>query len=315
MLGCSLVPPPGGSSTITIPDSTSNCKTTGMDLAICVRNLPAKVMADVGRFAEEHGYAEVFVPDGARGAMTDDAGRLTGRDAIAGLAAMFGGTSTVRGTLGVAAVPLHHRLVLPILASTLNEMSDGRFSLGLGVSHPEQTARFGVDFPDKQVTYMREWIRDMRGRSAKGMAYGGGWPVLIAALGPRMVQLGAEEADGLILNWLTPEHAAASVQRVRDSAPAGARPRVALYLRLMTADALRQDAARYDAMANYHRNFVAQGITNHDDIVARTTLWRDDLGASRARLDEYRASGLDTVCIYPMGFDAADRRALAELAS
>src|SRR5579859_2188643 len=281
-----------------------------MDLAICVRNLPANEMADVGRFAEDHGYTEVFIPDGARGGGADAGGRLTGRDAFTGLAAMFAATSTVRGALGVAAVPMHHRLVLPIMASTLHEMSEGRFSLGVGVSHPEQTARFGVAFPDKQIDYMRDWIRDLKARSVDGMAYGGGWPVLIAALGPRMVQLGAEEADGLLLNWLTPGHAALSVGRVREAAPAGSSPRVALYLRLMTADASHDDAVRYDAMANYHRNFVAQGVTTHDEVVARTTLPRDDLGAARARLDEYRASGIDTACIYPLNFDGDDRRAL-----
>jgi hypothetical protein len=90
-------------------------------------------------------------------------------------------------------------------------------------------------------------------------------------------------------------------------------PRVALYLRLMTAEAARDDAVRYDAMANYHRNFVAQGVTTHDDVVARTTLPRHDLGAARARLEEYRASGLDTACIYPLSFDGDDRRALDEL--
>jgi alkanesulfonate monooxygenase SsuD/methylene tetrahydromethanopterin reductase-like flavin-dependent oxidoreductase (luciferase family) len=284
-----------------------------MDLAICVRNLPANVLVDVGRFAEDHGYTEVFVPDGARGGGTDADGRLSGRDAIATLAAMYGDTSTVRATLGVAAVPMHHRLVLPVLAATLNELSDGRFSLGLGVSHPEQTAAFGVDFPKKQIDYMRGWIRDLKARSADGVAYGEGWPVLIAALGPRMVKLGAEEADGLILNWLTPEHAASSVERIRADAPAGSSPRTALYLRLMTADALYGDAVRYDGMANYHRNFLAQGLVTHGDVVARTTLPRDDLGAARARLDEYRSSGLDTICIYPMTFDAEDRRALADL--
>jgi alkanesulfonate monooxygenase SsuD/methylene tetrahydromethanopterin reductase-like flavin-dependent oxidoreductase (luciferase family) len=284
-----------------------------MDLAICVRNLPANEMADVGRFAQDHGYADVFIPDGARGGTTDADGRLTGRDAIAGFAAMFAATSTVRGTLGVAAAPMHHRLVLPVLASTLNEMSGGRFSLGLGVSHPEQTATFGVAFPDKQLDFMRDWIRDLKARSAAGMAYGGSWDVVIAALGPRMVQLGAEEADGLILNWLTPEHAASSVRRVHEAAPSGSSPRVALYLRLMTADAAHRDAVRYDAMANYHRNFVAQGITTPEDVVARTTLPRADLGAARARLDEYRAAGIDTLCIYPLSFDGDDRRALEEL--
>jgi alkanesulfonate monooxygenase SsuD/methylene tetrahydromethanopterin reductase-like flavin-dependent oxidoreductase (luciferase family) len=285
------------------------------DLAICVRNLSAAQLTEVGRFAESTGYGEVFVPDGARGAMTDADGRLSGRDAIATLAAMFCGTSTVRGTLGVAAVPMHHRLVLPLLASTLNELSNGRFSLGLGVSHPEQTAAFGIEFPNRQVDYMRTWIRDLKTRSAGGVTYGGDWPVLIAALGPRMVQLGAEEADGLILNWLTPEHATSAVARIHGSAPAGAPPRVALYVRFMTTETLHEDAARYDAMANYHRNFLAQGITTPDDIVAQTTLPRDDLGAARARLDAYRASGVDTICIYPLTFELEDRRALEQLAA
>jgi alkanesulfonate monooxygenase SsuD/methylene tetrahydromethanopterin reductase-like flavin-dependent oxidoreductase (luciferase family) len=284
-----------------------------MDLAICVRNLPADQLAEVGRFAESNGYTEVFVPDGARGGMTDPHGRLNGRDALTTLAAMFCSASKVRGTLGVAAVPMHHRLVLPLLASTLNELSDGRFSLGIGVSHPEQTAAFGVDFPSRQIDYMRDWIRDLKSRSTDGVAYGGGWPVLIAALGPRMVQLGAEEADGLILNWLTPEHAAFAVERIRQAAAAGASPRAALYVRFMTTDALHQDAARYDALANYHRNFLVQGITTPGNIVSRTTLPRDDLSAARDRLDAYRASGLDTVCIYPLAFDVEDRRALEEL--
>jgi alkanesulfonate monooxygenase SsuD/methylene tetrahydromethanopterin reductase-like flavin-dependent oxidoreductase (luciferase family) len=287
-----------------------------MELAICVRGLPAADVAGGGRFAEDHGFAEVFVPDGARGAVVDDEGRLLGRDAFVSFAAMFAATTTVRGALGVAATPMHHRLVLPLLAATLQELSDGRFSLGLGVSHPEQTARFGVEYPEHPVESMRAWLRDLRGRSRGGVAYGGGWPVLVAALGPRMVELGAAEADGLVLNWLTPGSTRDAVERIRAVASAaGNQPRVALYLRLMSRDAARADAGRYDAMGNYHRNFVAQGITTVDDIVAQTTLARDDLGAARARLDEYRDAGLDTACIYPLAFDADDRRALDALRS
>lgn len=287
-------------------------KNADMDLAICVRNLPANDVRDVGRFAEDHGYSEVYLPDGAHGGMTDAAGKLTGRDAMVGFAAMFAGTSHVRGTLGVASVPMHHRLVLPVTASTLYEMSGGRFSLGLGVSHPEQTARFGVPFPEKPVEYMRSWVRELKARSAAGMLHGSGWAVHIAALGPRMLALGAEEADGVILNWLTPEYAATSVDKVRQSAR-GASPRVALYLRLMNDDTARADAQSYDAMANYHRNFLAQGITTVDDIVARTTVPSHDLSATRARLDEYRAAGIDTICLYPKDFGADNRRLLEQL--
>jgi alkanesulfonate monooxygenase SsuD/methylene tetrahydromethanopterin reductase-like flavin-dependent oxidoreductase (luciferase family) len=284
-----------------------------MEMAICVRNLPADELTEVGRFAEANGYQEVFVPDGAHGGMVDADGRLHGRDAIATLAAMFTRTTTVRGTLGVAALPMHHHLVLPVLASTLNELSGARFSLGIGVSHPEQTAAFDLDFPSQQIDYMRQWIRELKSRADRGMGYGADWPVLIAALGPRMVELGAQEADGLILNWLTPERAEASVERIHAAAPDGASPRVALYVRLMTSNVSYADAARYDSMANYHRHFLTQGITTHDEIVAGTTLSRDDLGAARARLDAYRAAGVDTICLYPLAFDAADRHALEQL--
>jgi alkanesulfonate monooxygenase SsuD/methylene tetrahydromethanopterin reductase-like flavin-dependent oxidoreductase (luciferase family) len=181
------------------------------------------------------------------------------------------------------------------------------------VSHPEQTARFGATFPDKPVDYMRGWVRDLKARSATGMAYGGGWLVLVAALGPRLVELGARDADGLILNWLTPESAAASVGRAREASRDGPAPRVVLYVRLMTPEAAQTDAVSYDALINYHRNFLAQGLTSPDAIVSGTTLPRHDLGAARARLDEYRAAGLDAVCVYPATFDAEDRQALQAL--
>jgi alkanesulfonate monooxygenase SsuD/methylene tetrahydromethanopterin reductase-like flavin-dependent oxidoreductase (luciferase family) len=129
-----------------------------------------------------------------------------------------------------------------------------------------------------------------------------------------MVELGARDADGLILNWLTPESAAASVARARKAGGGGQTSRVVLYLRLMPRQAAQADAASYDSLINYHRNFLAQGLTSPDAIVDATTLPRDDLGAARARLDEYRAAGLDAVCLYPLSFDADDRRALEKLA-
>jgi hypothetical protein len=97
---------------------------------------------------------------------------------------------------------------------------------------------------------------------------------------------------------LPASHAASSVEHIRAAAPAGSSPRTAFYLRLMTADVLHGDGVRYDGMANYHRKLLAQGLASYGDIVARTTLSRDDLGAARARLDEYRGSGLDTICTY-----------------
>ncbi|MGE0878806.1 MAG: LLM class flavin-dependent oxidoreductase [Acidimicrobiia bacterium] len=288
-----------------------------MDYAICVRGLSAREVIDVGRFAEDTGYDEVFLPDGSTGGILTAEGKLAGRDSMVSFAALFTATSTIRGTLGVAATPMHHPLVLPTVASSLNELSGGRFSLGVGVSHPEQAARMGVIYPERPVAYMRERLRDLRARSNGGMVAGGGWPVLVAALGPKMTQVGAEEADGLILNWLTPDSVAAAAATVKAAAATTGRPpaRLALYLRLMPDSARLADAVSYDAMGNYHRNFVAQGLTTPELIADGTTLRRDDLGAAKARIAEYEAAGLDTVCVYPIGFSPEDRTALAALRS
>ena len=186
-----------------------------MDLGICVRDIAARELSDLGRFAEDRGYRELYVPDASRGGLTDAEGRLTGHDAFTGLAAMFAATTTVRGAVGVAAAIAHHPGPLALTASTLQEQSGGRFSLGVGVSHRELANGLGVPFPDSPVAYMRRWLTELRRRSTDGVAFGGGWPVLLGALGPRMLRLGATTADGLVLNWLTPEHAALSVRTIR----------------------------------------------------------------------------------------------------
>src|SRR5918998_507896 len=111
-----------------------------MELGICVRDLPAAEVARLGRFAEAHGYSHVFVPD-VRGGMADPAGQLSGRDAFVSLGALFEATSSVRGAVGVAAVPFHQPGPLALAAATLAEQSDGRFLLGVGVSHRESTER------------------------------------------------------------------------------------------------------------------------------------------------------------------------------
>ena len=96
----------------------------------------------------------------------------------------------------------------------------------------------------------------------------------------------------------------------RAAASAGRSVKSVLYVRLMPDDAVRRDAVNYDAMANYHRHFVTQGLLDPEAIIAGTTLPLADAGRARARIEEYRASGLDLLCVYPHAL-APDERALA----
>jgi alkanesulfonate monooxygenase SsuD/methylene tetrahydromethanopterin reductase-like flavin-dependent oxidoreductase (luciferase family) len=295
--------------------SNANQEGPEVELGVCVRDADARELIRLGRFAEDHGLREVYVPDVAAGGGVDPSGRLIGRDAFTGLAAMFASTTTVRGAVGVAAAIAHHPRTLALVASTLHELSGERFTLGVGVSHHELAAGLGVRFPPSPVVYMRGVLEQLAAWSRDGVSFGAGWPVLLGALGPRMTRLGAETADGVVLNWMTPEHAAVAVRSVRQAAPPGRTPRTVLYVRLMAADAVHRDAVAYDALANYHRHFVAQGLDGPAEIVSGTTLPLDDLGAAHDRLAQYAASGLDLLCIYPHGLAPAERdRVLAALA-
>lgn len=273
-----------------------------MELGICVRDLPAAEAARLGRFAEDHGFGYVFVPD-VRGGSA-----VTARDAFVALGSLFEATTTVRGGVGVAAVIFHEQVSLARLALTLNEQSEGRFLLGLGVSHREAAAGSGAEYPRSPLAEMRRWAEAMRRWSdGEGAPFGAGFPILIGALGPKMLALGASAGDGVVLNWLTPEHARTTVRQVRDAARPGSDPLTVLYVRLSPPDAVLVDARNYDALANYHQHFVAQGLTSPADIVAGTCLPADDPSRVRDRLAAYAEAGVDVVCLYPHGFAEAER--------
>jgi alkanesulfonate monooxygenase SsuD/methylene tetrahydromethanopterin reductase-like flavin-dependent oxidoreductase (luciferase family) len=148
-----------------------------------------------------------------------------------------------------------------------------------------------------------------------GLAFGGGFPVLVGALGPKMVRLGATEADGVVLNWLTPEHAAQTLRSARADAGPGRRPLTVLYVRLSPPAVAHAEARSYDRLGNYHRHFLAQGLTSPEAVVACACLPADDPAAVRERLAAYAEADLDVVCLYPHGFDGDDRdRVLAAVA-
>jgi alkanesulfonate monooxygenase SsuD/methylene tetrahydromethanopterin reductase-like flavin-dependent oxidoreductase (luciferase family) len=81
-----------------------------MELGICMRDLPVAEVVELGKFAEDHGYSAIYLPE--TGNRTPNGG-LGGRSPWISLSAMFAETSQVRGAVGVAAAPFRS---LPHLA-------------------------------------------------------------------------------------------------------------------------------------------------------------------------------------------------------
>ena len=283
-----------------------------MELGICMRDLPVQEVVRLGNFSDDHGYSSIYLPE--TGNRTPEGG-LAGRSPWISLAAMFAATEHVGGAVGVAAAPFRSLPHLALSAATLNEQSDGRFSLGIGVSHREAATRLGVPFPTSPLRWMEVACDELMGQARFGVTFGQGFPVLVGALGPKMVEMGAARSDGLVLNWLTPEHAQETVTLAREVGRANGRtPYTVLYVRLSPYDALHTDAVNYDAMINYHQHFERQGLTTPEDVVAGTCLQSDDVGQARDKLAAWADAGIDLVCVYPHGLNQSEyESALAEL--
>jgi alkanesulfonate monooxygenase SsuD/methylene tetrahydromethanopterin reductase-like flavin-dependent oxidoreductase (luciferase family) len=90
--------------------------------------------------------------------------------------------------------------------------------------------------------------------------------LVVAALGPQMCRLAGEVADGVLFNWLTPEHARRSAELVRAGAASAGRPvpKLFAYVRLAlgaaACDRLAEEGARYAAIPAYADNFKRMGV-------------------------------------------------------
>lgn len=144
---------------------------------------------------------------------------IVGRDGLASLAHYGTVTNTIRLGTGVYPAFIMTPLALGQLAATVDEVVGGRLALGIGTSHREVIEGFhGLDFPASPLTSMRETIQILRALFTEGkvshageafsvnFGFNGFAPrpdlrIELAALGPKMLQLGGELADAVLL-WL-----------------------------------------------------------------------------------------------------------------
>ena len=188
-------------------------------------------------------------------------------DAFHVCAAWSQDTSLRTGISVVPAARMWTPLGLAAQAATVAQLSSGRFVLGLGTGGYGPSFWASVGLPDRPIAVMREYVTEVRGLLAgqpvnagpilalAGAAPGApGWPrsaslglkdlppapVYLAALGPQMLRLAGETADGVLLNWATPERIAVSRARVDEGAARagrdpGAVP-VTMYIRVCIDD-------------------------------------------------------------------------------
>ena len=188
--------------------------------------LPFAQLRTAAREARQLGFESLWTPAGGV------------PDSFHVCAAWTQDTALRTGISVVPAVRMWTPLGLAAQAATLAQLSSGRFVLGLGTGGygPEFWASVGLAEPadrgDARVRHpgpRAAGRRDGHGRPEPPIGAGSpGWPrsaslgvtdlppapVYLAALGPQMLRLAGEIADGALLNWATPARIAVSRARV-----------------------------------------------------------------------------------------------------
>jgi probable F420-dependent oxidoreductase len=185
---------------------------------------PADIVECV-RLADELGYESAWVAEGHGG------------DQFAILAACALVTRRIKLGTSISSVFVRSATTIGMAAATVDQLSGGRFILGLGSSHRVQVEpEHGVPFV-QPTQRLRETVDVVRGLVRDGaVAYAGKvvtierfelWftplrreiPIYISALFPTMLQIGGEIADGVLLTWPTTE----SGRRAAENVAIGAR--------------------------------------------------------------------------------------------
>jgi alkanesulfonate monooxygenase SsuD/methylene tetrahydromethanopterin reductase-like flavin-dependent oxidoreductase (luciferase family) len=103
-------------------------------------------------------------------------------------------TTTIEFGTSIQPIYLQHPVALATSASYLHEVAEGRFRLGVGVTHGPVVSRLGVE-TGKPLSDMREYVGTMR---AAAGSMGGLPPVVLATLRDKMVQLSVDVGDGAV---------------------------------------------------------------------------------------------------------------------
>ena len=274
-------------------------------------HLTPQNLLELAKLAEGRGYEAVWLPEG------------NGAEAMTQLTAFAAATQTIKLATGI--LPIFHRTptLFAMAAGGLDAISQGRFILGLGTGHPEAIVNgHGTPFR-RPLTHMRETVEIVR-RLLRGgkVTYEGrlftlndaslaftvlrpDLPIYLAALGPQMVELAGEIADGVLLNWVSPTYLSQALEHLhRGARKAGRDPSeidVACYLRTAVGGdseqvrkALQRRIAFYFSM-DFYRNFFAQSGFESEVAAISEAFDRGDIDGASAAVSEEMQRGLGIV--------------------
>ncbi len=241
---------------------------------------------------EELGYGAIWVPD------------AIGRDPLVHAALLLGGTRRVTVATGIAQIYGRDAMTMTGGWKTVSDAYPGRFVLGLGVSHQPMVEGLRGQTYGPPLTAMREYLDRMD--SAMYVAAEPAEPPrrVLAALGPKMLALAAERADGAHPYNVPPEHTARAREILGPEKLLAPEQAVVLETDPVEARRIaRAHMAIYLDLPNYMNNLRRFGIRDDDiadggsDRLVDTLVAWGDVDAIRSRVRQHLDAGADHVAV------------------
>ncbi|HKT72941.1 MAG TPA: TIGR03620 family F420-dependent LLM class oxidoreductase [Steroidobacteraceae bacterium] len=257
---------------------------------------PAREAAEFARQVEAWGYSALWIPE------------AMGREVFSSSAWLLANTTKLIIAPGIANIYARDPLSAASAQKGLNEQSDGRFLLGLGVSHQRIVQDLRHHEYGKPVATMRAYLEAMAAAPYQSFPPSGKPCTVLAALGPKMLELSRDQADGAHPYNVSPEH----TREARKILGAGK------LLCVEQAAILTQDAGQaraagrqflvpYLGLPNYVNNWRRLGLGDadfagggSDRLIDSVFAWGDEK-AIRGRIEQHWQAGADHVCVQAVG--------------
>ena len=273
-----------------------------------IRERRADELAEILAGLEERGIGTIWFGENVGGEAFATAGVLLGRSSRLGVAT------------GIANMAARAPAAMAAGSRILSEAYPDRFALGIGVSHAAIVEAYGGTPVASPLTQLRDYLDAMNATPPGAGEHPA--PILVSALGPRMLELTAARGLGVHAWNVTPEHTATARAAVGPDGLVAPRQAVMLCDDAATVRAVgRRHLSKYLVFPNYRREWRRQGFDERDldgeasdRLVDAMVAW-GSTASILERLAEHHEAGADHVAVHPLprpGTTAAE--AVLELA-
>lgn len=261
--------------------------------------LPASRMQETAAELEELGYGALWF------------GEATGREALTKAGLLLAGTKRIVIATGIANMYGRDPVTMSAAQKTLAEAYPNRFLLGLGVSHIPLVEKLRGHQYDKPVPTMRAYLDAMDKAPYHAVPPASKLPRVLAALGPMMLKLSAERADGAHPYNTTPQHTAKARELLGPGPLLCPEQGVVLEKDSTKARGIaRKFLQIYLGLPNYTNNWLRLGFEESDfssggsdKLIDAVIAW-GDLKAVVNRIREHHTAGADHVCVQVLTDDS-----------